>query len=262
MNFLHSFQPKAIAFSVGSLDVHWYGLFLVIGIIIGFIIVLCFANKKQVNKDHFYNLFFYFIVFGIIGGRLAHVFGEWSYYTEHLSETYKIWLGGLSLHGVFLACLVVIIIYTKIKKLSFWLIADIVAIGIPLAQFIGRLGNYFNQEIFGKQTNLAWGIPIDLEKRPYGLLDQEYYHPLFLYESILDLIIFIFLILLSRTKFIRQGEILLIYAISYSAIRFCLDFLRIEVESAGPLSLIQWVSLLIIIVSIIILIFRRKKATA
>lgn len=260
MNFLHSFQPKAIAFSVGPLNVYWYGLFIVVGIIAGFIVALYLANKKQVNKDHFYNLFFYFIIFGLIGGRLVHVLSEWSYYKDHLSETYRIWLGGLGLHGVIFACLIVLIIYTKIKKTSFWLMADVLAMGIPLAQFIGRWGNYFNQEIYGKSTSFPWGIPIDLEKRPFGLLDKEYYHPLFLYESLLDLMIFVILLILSRAKFIKQGEIFLIYLITYSMARFSLDFLRINPVSAGPLSLAQWVSLLLILSSAIIIIFRRKKA--
>lgn len=259
MNFLYSFHPKAIAFSIGPLSIYWYGLFIVLGILLGFFISLYIAKKKQVSANYLYNLFFYFIISGLIGGRLAHVLSEWNYYKEHLSDIYKIWQGGLALHGVLFAGLVVAIIYTKIKKISFWSIGDIFAVSIPLAQAIGRWGNYFNQEIFGKPTDLAWGIPIDFIKRPNGFEAFEYFHPLFLYESVLNLIIFIILLFFINTKFANVGETTLLYFILYSLVRFFLDFLRIDPLSLGPLSVIQWVSILIITGCKIIFLVRRHQ---
>ena len=262
MNFLHIFHPQAIAFNIGPLTVRWYGLFIVLGILAGFFIALYLAKKKQVDTDHFYNLFFYFIIFGLVAGRFAHVLSEWAYYKDHLADVYKIWQGGTAFFGVLIGCLLTLIIYCKIKKISFWLLSDILAVAAPLAQAIGRWGNYFNQEIVGQPTNLAWGLPIDFGKRPIGYEAYQYFHPVFLYESMADIIIFIILFFfISRKKYFKQGDTILIYFILYSLARFSFDFLRAEAVNIGPLVWTQWVSIILIVVSLVILIWRRRSSS-
>lgn len=260
MIFLHSFHPGAIALTIGPLSVHWYGLLIVLGILAAFFVALYLAKRKQVDVNHFYNLFFYFIIFGLIGGRVAHVLVEWCYYKNHLADVYKIWQGGLAFYGVLIGCLLSLIIYCRIKKLSFWLLADILAVAAPLAQAIGRWGNYFNQEIVGKPTNLPWGLPIDLGKRPAGYETYQYFHPLFLYESIADIIIFMALLfIVSKKKSLKAGEMTLTYFILYSVARFFFDFLRAETVKIGPLVWTQWFSVMLIVVSLAILIWRRRS---
>lgn len=262
MNFLHSFYPQAIALTVGPFVVRWYGLLIVLGALAGFILALYLAKKKQVDVNHLYNLFFYFIIFGLIGGRIAHVLIEWSYYKNHLTDVYKIWQGGTAFYGVLVGCLLSLIIYCRIKKLSFWLLADILAVAAPLAQAIGRWGNYFNQEIIGRPTNLPWGLPIDLDKRPTGYEAYQYFHPVFLYESIADIIIFMTLLFIfNKKKSFKAGEITFIYFILYSVVRFFFDFLRAETVKIGPLVWTQWFSVMLIVVSLVILIWRRRSSS-
>lgn len=259
MNFLHDLHPSAIAFHISSLAIHWYGIILASSFLIGFLLVLHISKQKQVQSNHFYNLFLLLVVFGVIGGRLAHVLTEWGYYRDHLGDIVKIWQGGLALHGVLFAGLIVVFLYAKIKKLSGWLLTDVITVALPLMQAIGRWGNYFNQELFGKPTAGAWGIPIDFVNRPAGYEQFSYFHPLFLYESLLDFLIFFVLLVLFKKNKLATGRLTLLYFILYSTVRFCLDFLRLEPASLGPLSWGQWVSIVIVLSSMIIWIFYGRK---
>lgn len=259
MNFLHNFHPHAIAIQIGIFSVHWYGLILTAAFVIGFIITLHYSKQKQVQSDHLYNLFLLIIVFGIIGGRLAHILTDWGYYHDHFGDLYKIWHGGLAFHGVALAGLLTTYIYCRVKKISFWLIMDIIIVSVPLMQAIGRWGNYFNQELFGRPTNSAIGIPIDLVNRPAGFEQFSHFHPLFLYESFFDLAIFIILLVLFKKNKLKTGRLTLLFFILYSVVRFNLDFLRLEKASIGPLSWGQWVSIILIIMAIITWLLFNKK---
>lgn len=259
MNFLHDFHPQAIAWHLGSISVHWYGLILTSAFVIGFLIALYTSKQKQVQSDHLYNLFLLLVVFGITGGRLFHVVNEWGYYQHHLGDVYKIWNGGLAFYGEVLAGLLTIYIYCRVKRISFWLITDIIILSVPLMQAIGRWGNYFNQELFGHPTNSGLGLPIDLANRPAGFEQFNYFQPLFLYESIIDLTIFGILFVLFKKNKLKAGRLTLLYLVLYSVVRFNLEFLRIDPASIGPLSWAQWVSIILVIGAVIFWFFLRKK---
>jgi len=262
LNFLHTFTPQAELFSVGPLTVYWYGLFIVLGILGALIISLKLANKNGIKKDLIFDLSFWLIIWGIIGARIYDVFLELPYYLENPWQIFKIWQGGLAIHGAIIAGILVLIFFAKKNRLNFWKLSAIIVPGMALGQAIGRFGNYFNQELFGLPTTLAWGIPIDLFHRPIEYITQAYFHPTFLYESVGSLLICFILIFLITNKNLKLNKniyiwVTLAYMVLYSILRFSLEFIRID---RSPLFLglrfPQVMSLIIIIISIIILTYK------
>jgi len=236
-NFLHTFNPQPILLQIGFIKIHWYGFLIALGALLGFFVVLYLAKQYNIAKDDIYNLTFYLIIFGLIGDRLYYVVYAWNYYAQNWLDIFKIWQGGLAIHGAMIAGLLVIYFYCRHHKLNPWLTADIMVVALALAMAIGRWGNYFNQELFGLPTNLAWGIPIKPENRPAQFLNITYFHPTFLYESLSNFFIFIILFIwhkirLSKIKIPGQiqnaGIIAVFYFILYSLSRFGNEFLRID----------------------------------
>lgn len=205
---------------------------MVIGGLLGFFIVLKLAKLYKLETKIFSDLLFYWVVGAIVGARTYYVIYAWALYKDNLWDILKIWQGGLAIHGIIIGGFVATLIYCKIKKHNFWQISDLLAVGLVAAQVIGRVGNYFNQEIFGKPTNLPWGIPIDAAHRPEQFTNFNYFHPTFLYESLGNLLILGILLLLHKFRLKKrhwlQGNIFLIYILLYSIQRFCLEFLRID----------------------------------
>ncbi|MDD5040715.1 MAG: prolipoprotein diacylglyceryl transferase [Patescibacteria group bacterium] len=259
MNVLHTAHPDAIALTLGSVVVYWYGVIMAVAVLVGFIITLSIARKKQVREYHIYNLFFLLAFAGVIGGRIGHIIGEWQYYSAHPETMVRIWDGGLAFHGVLFACLIATAVYARMKRLSFWLITDVIVVSLPLMQAIGRWGNYFNQELYGTPTDAAWGIPIDMAHRLPGYFTVEYYHPLFLYESLFMLVVFGIIGALYRFRALQTGSLTLIYIMLFSSIRFCLDFLRIGMFSAGPLLLTQWLCIALLLGAGLLFALRLRK---
>jgi len=232
INFLHNYLPESILFSIGPLAVHWYGFLMVVGGLLGLFLVLKLVKKYSLEKDFFLDLTFYWVIGAVLGARIYYVLYDWEYYKNNLLDTLKIWEGGLAIHGIILGGFITTIIYCKLKKQNFWLIADLLVVGLCSAQIIGRVGNYFNQEIFGKPTDLPWGIPIAEENRPAAYVVYEYFHPTFIYESMGNILITSFLLFLHyrriKIKKYLAGNIFLIYIMLYSCLRFSLEFLRID----------------------------------
>ena len=238
-NFLHSYQPDPVLFSWQGLTVHWYGFFIVAGIILGTITAIILAKYHRVSKEVILDLVFWLVLGGIIGARLYHVLLQFSYYSNNPWQILKIWEGGLAIHGAILGGIIVLLLFARFStglsgntKKNFWLLASLVAPALALAQAVGRWGNYFNQELFGKPTDLSWGIPIQLLNRPMEYMNHEFFHPTFLYESLGNLIIFLSLIgihiwIIKKHK--RNYEVVVAaYLILYSILRFGMEFLRID----------------------------------
>jgi len=250
-------MPAAEAFNFGEVSISWYGVVIALAVLSGFIIALRLAKKKNLDQDHIYNLLVILTVVGVFGGRLVYVLIEWGYYRNNLIDLIKIWQGGLSIFGVILGALISLILYSHRKKISFFSLSDIVIVAAPLMQAIGRWGNFFNQELYGLPTGLPWGIFIDTEHRLPEYAGQEFYHPLFFYESILMLVLFIFLYFFSVRRRLKPGQLTLLYLLFFSVIRFSLDFIRLDKPSWGFLSVAQWVCLGVFIVAVFV--WRRYK---
>ena len=273
MNFLHTFQPQPILISLGPLTVYWYGLFMVLGILAALAVTFYLAKYYNFNRDKIFDLVFWLIIGGLIGARIYDVFLQLPYYFAHPLQTLQIWKGGLAIHGAIIAGLIIIWLFARRQKINFWKLSALLVPGLALGQAIGRWGNYFNQELFGRPTALPWGIPINIINRPLDYLSAQFFHPTFLYESIGNFLIFIILIALNIYFFKRHNEnnnseitptasrfyvwITALYMILYSILRFSLEFIRLdETPLVFGLRWPQVISLIIIIGSILALIFR------
>jgi len=234
LNFLHTYTPDPILLTIGPLTVRWYGLCIALGIVAALWIVTRIAQHYTISKDTIYQTAVPVIFWAIIGARLYYVLYAWEYYSTHLGDIIKIWEGGLAIHGALIGGILALFYIQKKYTLSALLYADILVVGVALGQAIGRWGNYFNQELFGTPTSLPLGIPIEAVHRPAAYLQYDYFHPTFLYESILNLCIVGILYYLHRRRnkkagfFAGEGRIALVYIILYSLVRFGMEFLRTD----------------------------------
>ncbi len=255
-------------FSWGFLKIHWYGFFIVLGLFSAFFVVSFLADKYKIKRDDIIDLFFYLFIFGVLGARIYDIFLEWEYYAQNLSDIFKIWQGGLAIHGAIftgIICLYFFIKYKKIEALksnsifeSFVILLAIISPGLALGQSIGRWGNYFNQELFGLPSNSFLSIFISPENRPFKYFQESHFYPTFLYESIGCFFIFLLLFFLNlyliKSKKNTKDNLLLVallYFILYSLLRFFLEFVRIDF-SPQFLSL-RWpqvISLLVLFISL------------
>lgn len=223
--------PVAIAFMIGPVAVHWYGIFLVAALVAALLVLRPAWRRLNLPADGLADLLLVMVVGGVIGARLYYVIYAWPYYLEHLNETWQPWRGGLAIHGAWVGGLIVGWLWARRQAWPWWKILDQLVVALPLGQAIGRWGNYFNQELFGRPTNLPWGIPIDLANRPAGWELFTRFHPTFLYESLLDLILFGWL--WSRRSGARPvGEQTAFYLLGYSLIRFVMEFWRVDYSPA------------------------------
>lgn len=275
-NFLHNFHPNPILISFGNINIYWYGLFMVIAILSALTITLKLARKFNLSPNKIFDIGFWLIIGGIIGARIYHVFLEFGYYSKNPLDIFKVWQGGLAIHGALIVGIILLYFLTKKYKIDFWLFTAITVPGLALAQAIGRWGNYFNGELFGKATDVAWGIPIGLMNRPNRYISHEFFHPTFLYESLGNLAIFAILLFIlfkiakkknnykvnseAREGVLGYKIVLISYAILYSILRFSLEFIRIDKtpEFLG-LRTPQIASLIIIIICIVFIIKNHKK---
>jgi len=263
-NFLHTYTPQSILINIGPLKIYWYGLFIVMGILLGMMIVFRLAERYKISKEAIIDSVFYLIIFGIIGARLYHVLLEFSYYLENPLSIFKVWEGGLAIHGAIIAGVITAWVFAKKRGLNLWLLFAIYAPGIALGQAIGRFGNYFNQELYGLPTNLPWGIPIEPINRIMNYYSAKYFHPTFLYESLGSILIFAVLLFLHKwllKKDSKKYEIIVYsYLFLYSILRFSLEFIRIDPtpELIG-LRFPQIMSL--IIIAIISVLFLKNRKT-
>ena len=230
-----------VAFTIFGLDIMWYGVLMASAMLLCVLLALKEGKRVNISEDDILNLAIVSIPCGLIGARLYYVIFNWSWYSKHLSEILNFRGGGMAIHGGLLGGVLAGYIYTKVKKLNFFKMADCVVLGIPLAQAIGRWGNYLNKEAHGGPTDLPWGIMVDGVK----------VHPTFLYESIWDLGVFIFL-MLFRKKQKYEGQILVYYITLYSIGRFFIEGLRTDSLMLGPLRMAQVISLGFILIGVIL----------
>lgn len=254
-------QPlDPVTIQIGSISVKWYGVIIASAVVIALLLALREANKRKMDKEIIVDLLIWAIPISIISARIYYVIFEWDFYKNNLGEIVKIWHGGIAIYGALIGAVLTAIIFSRIKKISFWQLADVVAPSLIIAQAIGRWGNFMNQEAHGAETTRSFleslHLPDFIINQMY--IDGAYYQPTFLYESLWNVLGFIVLLIIRRTK-IRRGELFLGYVIWYSFGRFFIEGMRTDSLMWGDFRVSQVLSLLLIVLSIGIIIYRRMK---
>ncbi|MGX4598672.1 prolipoprotein diacylglyceryl transferase [Faecalimicrobium sp. JNUCC 81] len=237
-----------VAFSIFGIDVMWYGVLMATGMILGTLIAIKEAKRVGIKEEYVLDLAIYAIPAGLLGARLYYVIFNWEYYSQNISQILNFRGGGMAIHGALIGGILTGYIFTKIKNINFWKMADTVLLGMPLAQAIGRWGNFINGEAHGGPTDLPWGIMVDGVK----------VHPTFLYESIWNLGIFIFLWIFRKKKQ-YEGQIIIYYITLYSLGRFFIEGLRTDSLMIGPLRMAQVISLAGVVGGVIAHMYLSKK---
>jgi phosphatidylglycerol:prolipoprotein diacylglycerol transferase len=288
-----------VLLKLGPLQVHWYGLLIVLGAVLAAWIATKEAKRRGEDPEHVWNLLIWVLILGIIGARLYHVFSTptgnfagWAYYREHPIDIIAFWNGGfrgLGIYGAVLGGIIGVIIYTRIAKdrdgnpahlkLLRWL--DILIPGLLLAQAIGRIGNFINQELYGPPTTLPWAFHINptyLCQEPTGspmacglpdrLTDaarqwyaQNGFHPTFFYEAIWNLVGFGLVMVLGRrfAKWLRDGDIFFMYLMWYPLGRFWVEMFRPDAWRMGTLATAQWIAIGAFVVGLVALIVNHLR---
>ncbi|EOB8949615.1 prolipoprotein diacylglyceryl transferase [Staphylococcus aureus] len=249
-----------VAFNLGPLSVRWYGIFIAVGILLGYFVAQRALVKAGLHKDTLVDIIFYSALFGFIAARIYFVIFQWPYYAENPGEIIKIWHGGIAIHGGLIGGFIAGVIVCKVKNLNPFQIGDIVAPSIILAQGIGRWGNFMNQEAHGGPVSRAFLEQLHLPNFIIGnmYINGQYYHPTFLYESIWDVAGFI--ILVNIRKHLKLGETFFLYLTWYSFGRFFIEGLRTDsLMLTSNIRVAQLVSILLILISISLIIYRRIK---
>ena len=247
---------------LGIISIHWYSILLFIAILIGSNLAIKEAKKHGFEEDFMVNLLFLGVIIGILGARIYYVIFNFDYYKNNLIEIFKVWNGGLAIHGGIIAGFITIAIICYKKKVNLLKILDYLVVGLVIAQAIGRWGNFFNGESHGAITSLSYLESLHL---PQFIIDGmyingSYYTPTFLYESIWCLIGFIIMIILRRKKFMKVGYLTSFYLVWYGVERFFVEGLRTDSLMFFSLRIAQLVSLVMIVIGIVIFIYSLKKS--
>ena len=266
--------------SIGPLCIRFYGILIMLGAVAAAFLAQYEARRRKLNSELVWDALIWVLIGGIIGARLWHVFTPPPsmlvldavsnklvnpYFVhnasiiKNLTDIISIWRGGLGIPGAIIGGGLALYVFCRQKKMSFPLWADIAAPGLALAQAIGRWGNYFNQELYGKPSNLPWAIKIDHPVA--GFTQYSTFHPIFLYESIWNLMNMGFLLWFERrfANKLKDGDIFLTYLVGYSIGRFFLEFLRLDAPQIGTINFNQAFMLVVGLVSAFLLYWRHRK---
>lgn len=252
-----------VAFSFGILTFHWYGLIIAFAVLTGLLVSLWQARLYKETLEPVVDLVIYGVPVVMIMSRIYYVLVNYPLFLDNPLEVFYIWHGGLAIHGALLGMLLVLYIYTRTNRLSFWKWADILAPGMVLGQAVGQWGNFINQEAFGYPTNLPWAIYIDYVFRPAGYEQYDFFHPTFLYSSLWNIVVFLLLMGMVFYRFryrkLQLGNIFLSYLLFYSLGKYFIEGLRLDSEMCAGFRIAQIISVLVIMVSLFLFNLRNKK---
>ena len=223
--------PSPVIFDVGPFALRYYGLWIALGIALATWLTARELKRKGYDSALAVDALFLVVPLGFIGARLYHVITDYELYRrDPIPGIFEVWNGGLGIYGAVVGGFLGVLLFARIRGINPLVLADAIAPGLILAQAAGRWGNYFNQELFGRPSNLPWAIEIAPENRPAGFRDAESFHPTFLYESIWDVLVCLILLFVARrfADRLKNGDILLLYVSLYSLGRFFVETLRID----------------------------------
>lgn len=249
--------------SVGPATFHLYGFLIGLGVLAAAEVAERVRRKLAVKDKGWrevsvWDSLIWVVAGGLIGARLYHVIDWWDYYRLNPAEIIKLWRGGLGIFGGILGGAIGLWIYSRSKK-KLLMMLDLAGLSLALGQAIGRWGNYFNQELYGKPTNVPWAIYIKPENRLLSVIDFERFHPLFLYESLWMIISFIIIIKIIKNNKLKigSGMVFAAYLGLYGFGRFWLEGLRIEAWIINGVNVAQAISLGLILLALGFIMWRK-----
>ncbi len=250
-----------VLIDLGFFQIRWYSIMLLIAFLVGMFFIFKEGKKLGIDKDFLFNLTFWTIIFSLIGARLYYILFNFSEYSSNLIEIFKIWHGGLAIHGGIIAGVITIIVYTKKYNVDIFKVLDIFAPALIIGQAIGRWGNFFNAEAHGAATTITilqkYHIPNFIIQ---GMkINGVYYHPTFFYEFLWCLVGFIILLIFRRMKNIKNGQTTALYLIWYGIGRFVIEISRTDSLMFSGFKVAQIVSIIFVITGVILFIVKQKK---
>ncbi len=250
-----SFDISPVAFYVGAKEVYWYALMIMAGFLLAVGFCAWSGKKRGINPEHIIDIAIYGLISGIICGRIYYVIFDFEAYRHNFMDVFKIWEGGLAIYGAIIGAIISTFIYCKIKKLCVYEMFDITSPGLLIGQAVGRYGNFFNMEVFGKTTDSLFGMSIN---------GAEPVHPLFFYESMWN-ILGLIIILIFRDKKKAHGQVFYFYILWYSLGRIVLEGLRnpeyILMVPGTSIAISQLVAGVFIVLALVMLLKNRKSQT-
>ncbi|GAX00943.1 prolipoprotein diacylglyceryl transferase [Secundilactobacillus silagei] len=254
-----------IAFHLGPIQVHWYGVIIASAVIIAVTLAVREGGRRNVLADDIYDMILWALPAAIIAARIYYVAFEWPYYSQHPAEIIRIWDGGIAVYGSLIGAGIVVFFFCRSRFIPVWLMLDIAAPTVIMAQGIGRWGNFMNQEAFGQITSLSFlqGLHLPHFIITQMLINGAYRQPTFLYESTWDILGFIVLMSLRhRPGLFKQGEVFLSYVIWYSFGRFFIEGMRTDsLMLFNTIRISQLLSVILFIGAIGLMIYRRRLGT-
>lgn len=268
-----------IIFQLGPLAVRWYGLLIMCGILAATYVAGRYVESRGEDSANVWDMLFWVLIPGLIGARLYYVFIQsprgpegLDRYLNNPIEIIQLWRGGLHIFGGFLFGAAGLLAYARWKKLPLPIYLDGIGLGLPLGQAIGRQANFINQELYGPPIDAAWGLRIDPEHRipPYNNMllypEDTRFHPLFLYESVWNLVGFGLLFWISRrfSARLKPGDIFLLYLFWYPFGRFFIEFLRTDswFFPGTPFNTVHLLSFAAFSTALVLLVLRHRRGSA
>tara|TARA_B100001059_G_scaffold90688_1_gene89446 strand:- start:4809 stop:5582 length:774 start_codon:yes stop_codon:yes gene_type:complete len=255
--FINNFDP--VAFEVFSLEIRWYSLAYIFGIVLGWIYCKKKLIKDPIVLDLFDDFITYLIIGIILGGRIGYaLFYNFSYYINNPLEILMVWNGGMSFHGGLIGVILSCVIFGKKHKINSFIFLDLVALSAPIGIFFGRIANFINSELYGRATDLPWGVQ-------FVLIDNIKRHPSQIYEAFFEgIILFFILNYLFRRKYIATpGKLSALFLIFYSLFRYSLEFFRVPDPQIGFLffnsTLGQIISLLFFVIGVLLFYLKKNE---
>ena len=246
---------------LGFIKIYYYSIMILIGMIIGIVLVYREFKRHGYEIKMLDNMVFYTIICGLVGARIWYVLFNLSEYNGNIFEMFAVWHGGLAIHGAIFGGLLFLFFYCRKHNYHFIKMADIVMPAVLIGQIIGRWCNFFNKEAHGGPVSRAF---LDKLFIPDFIIDGmyikgQYYHPTFLYESVFNLLILVFILFIRRNKKIKEGMVFSIYLMGYGILRFFVESLRTDSLMLGSIRVAQLISVLFFIGGLVLFIVSYHK---
>ncbi len=249
-----------IAIRLGPLEIRWYAICILLGLILGVYLATKEAPRKKILQDDILDFILLAFPLSIIGARIYYVAFSWSEYKDNLLSVFAIWNGGIAIYGGLITGAIVLYFFTRHRFINTLDFLDVVAPSVMIAQAIGRWGNFFNQEAYGKAVASLDYLPAFIRDQMY--IDGAYRQPTFLFESLWNLLGFgLICVLRRRPNLLKQGEITAFYLIWYGFGRLLIEGLRTDSLMFLGIRVSQWLSGLLILIGISMVVVRRRNAS-